>query len=210
MTFESKLIEIVGTQADAYDIRATVRKCYHYDFADAPVRLWDGEGKLYAGGFEWLGTVVADGGNVHQSAALQDPRDGASPAYEFTLPFVDKTNFDAMKADRSLAEGRALTIYYVLCEEGEGLRPTTEMRFCAKLIMTGTKFVEQVTGSPGSFQFVRSATVVARTSTGRSRIPGFTWTDTSQRTRAALLGITSDSGFSTNNDGRTYFVGGGV
>lgn len=208
MTFESKLLEIVGTQADAYDIRATVRKCYHYDFTGAPVRLWDGEGKLHAGGFEWLGTVLDGGGNVHQSPSLQDPRDGASPLYEFTLPYVDKANFDAMKADQSLAAGRSLTIYYVLCEEGEGLRPTTELRFCAKLTMTGSKFLEQTTGTPGAFQFIRSATVTARASTGRSRSPLGTYTSTIQRTRAALLGVASDCGLDGNNNGRTYTVGG--
>jgi hypothetical protein len=211
MTFETELLDHIGQATDSYDIRVVVRKCYFYDFDGSPVRLWDGQGKLFAGGHEWLGTIDADGTNHHQTPALRDARDGASPRYRFGLPYLDKATFDALKADQALARGRELTIYHALCKVGEGMRPATPLRFKARLQMRGTEFSEQITGDIGQLQFVRSAYVTCRSlEYGRSRLPNGTYTDTAQRTRAASLGIATDSGcsFVAGNYIRTFTVGG--
>ena len=115
MSFAGALEAITGTAADAYDIRAGVRRCFFYDFAGYPVRLWDGHGVLVAGGHEWLGTFDAMDQNRHQAPSVRDPRDGTSPRYEFSLPYIDRTTFLALKADQALAAGRDLTCYHVLC-----------------------------------------------------------------------------------------------
>lgn len=211
MSFESELLDLVGTAADSFDIKAAVRKCYFYDFDGYPVRMWDGQGKLFAGGQEWLGSMDGQGNNIHKSPAIRDARDGASPRYVFSLPYLDKATFDALKADQDLARGRELTIYHVLCKIGEGLRPTTALRFKARLQIKGTEFSEQISGSPGNMQAVRSASVIARSlEYGRSRMPAGTYTDTAQQERARVLGIASDSGcsFVASNSRRTYVVGG--
>ncbi len=211
MTVADVILEVTGTAADAHDIRAILRKCYFYDFDGAPLRLWDGVGKLYAGGFEWLGTIDAAGSNHHRSPTLRDLRDGVSPRYEFTIPYLDKANFDAMKADQAMVRGRPLTIYHVCILIGEGLRPTNPLRFKTRLEMKGAKFAESVTGSAGSLHVTRSASIVARGGEdGRSRIPNGTYTDTAQRERARVLGLASDSGcsFVAGNSRRTYVVGG--
>ena len=133
MSFETVLLELLGTAADAYDIRAGVRRCYFYDFDGYPVRIWDGQGVLTAGGYEWLGTMDADGNNHHTAPQIRDARDGASPRYEFGIPYLDRDTFDAMKADQALAQGRELTIYHALFQIGEGMLPETPLRFTAKL-----------------------------------------------------------------------------
>lgn len=207
MSFETVLLELLGTAADAYDIRAGVRRCYFYDFDGYPVRLWDGQGVLNAGGYEWLGTIDADGNNHHTAPQIQDARDGASPRYEFGIPYLDRDTFDAMKADQALAQGRELTIYHALFQIGEGMLPTTPLRFTAKLQMMGTQFSEQFSGGV----MMRSATVICRSlEYGRSRTPAGTYTDTAQVERARLLGLGSDSGCSmvAGNAFRTYTVGG--
>lgn len=207
MSFESELLAALGTATDAFDIKAMVRRCFLYDFVGSPVRMWAGQGKLYAGGFEWLGTIDADGTDHHQAPAIRDARDGASPRYQFSIPYLDKTTFDVMKADQDLARGRELTIYHALMLAGEGLRPSTALRFSAKLLIKGTEFSEQM--SEGNV--TRSASVLCRSlEYGRSRTPAGTFTDTAQRERARLLGLASDSGcsFVASNSRRTYTVGG--
>lgn len=207
MTFEAELLAALGTASDAFDIKAMVRRCFFYDFAGYPVRLWAGQGKLYAGGFEWLGTIDADGADHHQAPAIRDARDGASPRYEFRIPYLDKATFDAMKADQDIARGRELTIYHALILAGEGLRPSVPLRFSAKLLIKGTQFAEQMQEG----RVARSASVLCRSlEYGRSRTPAGTFTDTAQRERARLLGLASDSGcsFVASNSRRTYTVGG--
>jgi hypothetical protein len=211
VSFETELLDIIGTATDSHDILVAVRKCYFYDFLGSPIRLWDGQGKLFAGGQEWLGTIDADGNNHHQTPALRDARDGASPRYTFGIPYLDRATFEALKADQELAHGREMTIYHVLCKVGEGLRPTTALRFKAKLQMKGTEFSDQITGGIGAMQSILSASVVCRSlEYGRSRLPNGTYTDTAQQTRAASLGVTPDSGcsFVAGNYIRTYTVGG--
>lgn len=227
MSFATELLALVGTAADAYDIRASVRRCFFYDFDGYPLRLWDGQGVLTTStgvcgaiirddevqltASQWIGTFDEAGNNLHQAPAVGDSRDGASPRYEFKIPYMDKATFDAMKADRDIARGRELTCYHALIGPDEGLLPLTPIRFAYRLVIQGTQFAEQMTGDPGNALMVRSASVVCRSlEYGRSRIPNSTYTDTAQRERARLLGITSDSGcaFVAANSRRTFRVGG--
>lgn len=211
MTVADVILEVTGAATDAHDIRAVVRKCYFYDFDGSPLRLWDGVGKLYAGGFEWIGTIDGAGNNHHKTPVLRDLRDGTNPRYEFGIPYIDKASFEAMKADQAIVKGRPLLIYHVVVLVGEGLRPSNPLRFKARLEMKGAKFSEQATMQAGTVQITRSAFVLARGGEdGRSRIPNGTYTDTAQRERARVLGVTSDSGcsFVAGNARRTYVVGG--
>lgn len=211
MTFAEELLAATGTAADAFDIRAIVRRCFFYDFDGFPVRLWEGIGKLHAGGYEWLGTFTPDGDNRHQAPATQDARDGASPKYEFSLPYIDRATFLALKADQALAKGRTLTVYHVICLPGEGLRPGTALRFDARYIMQGVQFSEALEGEAPTITRRYSAAVqVSNLEFGRSLIPNGTYTDAAQNFRAQQLGLASDSGcsFVAANSRRTYVVGG--
>jgi hypothetical protein len=211
MSFESELLDILGTAADSYDIKAGVRRCFFYDFDGYPVRLWDGQGVLTAGGYDWLGTYDADGNNRHTAPAVADSRDGTAPSYEFSIPYLDKTTFDALKADQALAKGREMTCYHALFKVGEGLLPTTPLRFSYRMLIRGTQFSEAVSVDGGAVMVLRSASVICKSlEYGRSRVPSGTMTDTAQRERARLLGLSSDSGcsFVAANSRRTFIVGG--
>ena len=208
MTFKSVLLEMVGDASDSFDIRVSVRRCYFYDFDGHPVRMWDGIGVLSTSdGNEWMGTIVDDV-NMHQTPKLRDPRDGASLRYEFGLPYIDQATFDAMSADASLVEGREMTIYNVLVKEDEGLRPGTSLGFNRRLVMKGAKFTKGLSDAgAGNVRRTYGAFVLCRSiESGRSKFPGGTYTDTSQRERAALLGVANDSGcaFVAGNANRTY------
>lgn len=210
MTFATELIAICGTAADAYDIKAITRRCYFYDFDGYPVRLWEGQGVLYAGGYEWIGTFDALGRNHHIAPSVRDSRDGTSPRYEFTVPYLDATTYAALAASQDLARGRDLICYNVLCLAGEGLRPTTDLRFNYRLAMRGVRFSKRMESDPQ--RLVYSASVVAKSlEYGRSRVPAGTMTDTAQRERARQLGVTEDSGCSmvAKNSRRTFIVAGG-
>ena len=211
MTFEGDLLTYTGQANDPFDVRAVVRRCFFYDFIGQPVRLWDGQGVLVAGGYEWLGTIDADGMNHHQVPAVSDARDGTAPKYEFTIPYLDQVTFNALKADQDRARGRDLICYHALFNAGDGLRPSTGLRFNYRLAIRGIKFTEQVEGEPGEEVFVRSVTAVAKSlEYGRSRVPGGTYTDTAQQDRARLLGLASDSGcaFMAKNSRRTFTIPG--
>ena len=211
MTFEAELLDALGTAEDSFDIKAMVRRCFFYDFEGYPIRVWDGQGVLTAGGYDWLGTIDANGTNHHTAPAVADARDGTSPRYEFTIPYLDKTTFDALKADQDLAKGRDLTVYHVLFKVGDGLVPTTALRFGYKLIMRGTKFSEAVQGDTANPTVIRSASVLARSlEYGRARLPNGIYNSTSQKERARVLGVTADSGcdFVAANSRRTYIAGG--
>lgn len=211
MTFEAELLDALGTDGDAHDIRAVTRRCFFYDFDGTPVRLWHGFGKLYAGGYEWLGTLDQTGTDHHQVPAMQDSRDGASPRYQFGIPYLDRTTYLALKADQSKAKGRDLLIYRVICLPGEGMRPMTALRFSRRLIMQGVQFSETLEGDMSSPTRRYSASVLAASlEYGRTRVPNGTYTDTAQRERARLLGVASDSGcsFVAANARRVYVVGG--
>lgn len=209
MSYETELLDALGDDTATHDIQLTVRRCWFYDFDGYPVRLWQGQGALVAGGAEWLGTITADGTDYHRVSAVQDSRAGASPRYSFTIPYLDATTFAALKADQALARGRELTCYLALVKPGEGMRPTTALRFSYRMLMVGTEFSEQRMGEAPNIMTVRSASVIARSlEYGRSRMPNGTYTDTAQQERARLLGLASDSGcsFVARNARRTYEI----
>lgn len=211
MSFEGELLDALGGADDTFDIRASVRRCFFYDFTGEPVRLWDGQGVLIAGGFEWIGTLDAEGNNHHQAPTVKDTRDGTSPRYTFSLPYIDAALSAELKADEDKAKGRALTCYHVIVKHGEGMRPGTGLRFAYQLTMQEVNFSDSVQGGPDNIQRVFSASVLARSGeVGRSRVPSGTMTDTSQRERARLLGFASDSfcAFVASNSNRTFTIEG--
>jgi hypothetical protein len=212
MAFSDELLALTGTATDAFDVKAMVRRCFLYDFVGSPVRVWDGHGVLNAGGFEWLGTYDSAGQNHHTAPAVRDTRDGASPRYEFGIPYLDLTTFNALKASQALARGRDLICYHVLVKVGEGLVPTTALQYSYRLAIRGVQFSERVEGEPGAEHVIRGASVLARSlEYGRTRVPAGTMTDTAQRARALALGVTADSGcsFVAKNAHRTFIVSGG-
>ncbi|WP_226782757.1 hypothetical protein [Oceaniglobus trochenteri] len=224
--FSDFILEQTGTASDAFDIKVVVRRCFFYDFDGYPLRLWDGQGVLTTtmgvGGAvetpagtlasnEWIGTIDGDGTNRHQSPAVSDQRDGISPRLEFTIPFIDAATYAALKADQDRARGRSITVYRAAFRPGEGIAPQTPIAFSYRLSMKGVSFSRMVSGEPGDERLVYSATVLARgAGEGRSLSPRGTYTDTSQRERARLLGVASDSGcsFVAANAQRTYRAGG--
>lgn len=209
MSFETELLSALGTADDCFDIKAVTRRCFFYDFDGFPVRLWDGQGVVIdSEGNEYLGTMDAEGTNHHRTPKVKDPRDGTSPRYEFGIPHIDRATFDALKADQSLAAGRELTCFYAIFLDGEGVRPSTALKFNYRLIMQATRFDQGTAISAGgSVERTYSAFVACRTlEYGRSRFPGGTYTDVSQNARADLLGVASDSGcvFVAGNSQRSY------
>lgn len=208
MSFETELISALGTADDSFDIKVITRRAFFYDFDGSPVRLWDGQGVLIdSEGNEYLGTIDANGTNHHKTPRVKDPRDGSSPRYEFGLPHIDRATFDAMKADQAIAAGRELTCFNAIFLNGEGVRPSTALKFNYKLIMQATRFEQGVDMTGGSVERRYSAYVACRTlEYGRSKSPGGTYTDVSQNARAALLGVSSDSGcvFVAGNSQRSY------
>jgi hypothetical protein len=210
-TFEDELIAALGGADDAWDIQAAVRRCFLYDFIGYPTRLWHGMGVLQAGGAEWLGTIDPNGRDHHAAPAVRDTRDGTSPRYTFSLPYVDAATFDALKADQALIRGRTLTVYHVIVKPGEGLRPGTALRFAYRMQMQGAEFAESVEGMPGAEVKVRRASVLCVSGeSGRSHIPGGTYTDAAQQERARLAGVASDSfcAFVAANSRRTLHIEG--
>jgi hypothetical protein len=226
MSFESELLEMTGTAADSFDIKAMVRRCFFYDFDGFPVRLWEGHGVLATtlsvgdavetpagvlAANEWLGTFDASGANLHKVPAVKDSREGNSPRYTFGIPYLDAESYQLIKADQDLAKGRDIICYHALIKGDEGLLPQTPIRFAWRMRMRGPTFSEGVRAEGGKLERIRSVSVLARSlEYGRSRVPSGTMTDTAQRERARLAGVESDSGcsFVASNSNRTYVVGG--
>ncbi|WP_395326943.1 hypothetical protein WBP06_09520 [Novosphingobium sp. BL-8H] len=201
--FYDQIDEILGSADDTTDIVATVRKCWLYDFKEEPVRLWDGQGNFVdSDGNEWLGTIDANGGNLHKTPSLQDGRDGTSASYSFslaipTLPGQETLAlYDALKADQSQVFGRRLVCYLVLFGVGEGLRPGTPLSFYKEMTMFSPKFSETIArGSSGTVTKTYTATITAKDNNhGRSETPDRTYADTMQKRRAAQLGVSVDRG----------------
>lgn len=211
MSFESELLSAIGGADDVFDIRASVRRCFFFDFDGAPTRLWEGMGVLHADGHDWIGTIDANGTNHLSAPAVRDTRDGTSPQYQFSIPRLDAEDITALKLDRAKAAGRSLTCYHVLIKEREGMRPSEALRFSYRLTMQDVRFSQSVGGTAASPQSVHKATVMARSGeVGRSRIPHGTLTDTSQQERARLAGFASDSfcSFVAGNSQRTITIEG--
>lgn len=201
--FYDQIDEIMGAADDLTDIVATARKCWLYDFAGDPVRLWDGQGNFIdSEGNEWLGTVAPNGGNIHKTPALQDGRDGTSASYNFTLSIPstpgkeDLALYEALKAEQARVFGRSLTCYLVLFVQGEGLRPGTPLSFYKTMTMFSPKFDEKLERSAaGTVIKVYTVSLTAKDDNhGRSETPDRTYADTMQKRRAAQLGVSIDRG----------------
>jgi hypothetical protein len=211
VSFETVLLSLVGDADDVFDIRASTRRCFYFDFKGAPTRLWDGVGVLHAGGHDWIGTIDDSGTNHLTAPNVQDTRDGTSPQYQFSIPRLDAETNAGLRLDRSRARGRSVTCYHVIIQEKEGMRPAEGLRFAYRLTMQDVKFSEATVGDVAGPTKVLSATVMARSGeVGRSRTPDGSYTDTSQRERARLLGVSSDSfcSFIAGNSVRTLTIEG--
>jgi len=195
--------EYLGDDDALSDIRVVVRKCWFYDFTDYPVRLWDGQGKLFTtDGEEWLGSIGPDGINLHKTPALQDGRDGTSATYSMTLNLYDipgtsaRELYEELKTDQWRVSGRTLKVMLVVFKEGEALRPETPITFFKELTMLPPKFSEtQDRDDAGRFVKRYSVTVPCKDGNiGRSNVPNGTYADTIQKQRARELGVTLDRG----------------
>lgn len=215
--FYDQIDAVLGDAEGVTDIVATARKCWLYDFKDDPVRLWDGQGPFTdSNGNEWLGTIDANGANIHKSPSLQDGRDGSSASYTFslTIPTVPGQDtlalYNALKSDQSKVFGRKLTCYLVLFIEGEGLRPGTPLSFYKEMTMFSPKFEERLDRSAAGTvvkNYVVSLTAKDNNH-GRSETPDRTYADTMQKRRAAQLGVAVDRGaeYLAELANRTYQV----
>jgi hypothetical protein len=205
--FYDQIDEILGAADDVTDILATVRKCWFYDFAVEPLRLWDGKGVFTdSNGDEWFGTVDNNGGNLHKTPSLQDGRDGTSASYTFSfnIPTVPGQEnevlelYNGVKSEQANVFGRKLTCYLVLFIEGEGLRPNTPISFYKEMTMFSPKFSETIErAASGAVVKTYTISITAKDNNhGRSE------------RRAAQLGVPLDRGaeFLALLANRTYQV----
>ncbi len=215
--FYDQIDELLGDADDTSDIIATARKCWLYDFEGDPVRIWDGQGPFTdSEGHEWLGTIDANGVNLHKTPSLQDGRDGSSASYTFSLNIPSSPDgetlelYNALKADQSKVFGRKLTCYIVLLIEGEGLRPGTPLSFYKEMVMFSPKFSETISRvSSGTVVKAYTVSITAKDSNhGRSETPDRTYADTMQKRRALELGVSVDRGaeYLVTLANRTYQV----
>lgn len=217
--FYDQINEILGAADSVTDIVATVRKCWFYDFAIESVRLWDGQGTFIdREGNEWLGTVDANGNNLHKTPSLQDGRDGTSASYTFsfnipTMPGQEEevlALYNGLKSEQANVFGRPLTCYLAIFVEGEGLRPGTPLSFYKQMTMFSPKFSETIERiSSGAIVKTYTLSITAKDNNhGRSETPDRTYADTMQKRRAAQLGVGLDRGaeFLALLANRTYQV----
>lgn len=202
--FYDQIDDILGAADDVTDIVATVRRCWFYDFEDDPVRLWDGQGNFIdSDGNEWLGTIDANGGNLHRTPSLQDGRDGTSASYTFSfdIPIMPGQDdvlelYNGLKSEQGKVFGHSLTCYMVLFIEGEGLRPATPVSFYKEMTMFSPKFAESmVRSAAGTLVKSYTVTITAKDNNhGRSETPDRTYADTMQKRHANQLGVSVDRG----------------
>ncbi len=217
--FYDQINEILGGADEVTDIVATVRKCWHYDFKEEPVLLWDGQGSFTdSEGREWLGTVDGNGGNLHKTPSLQDGRDGTSASYTFSfnIPAMPGREdellalYNGLKSEQANVFGRKLTCYLVVFIEGEGLRPNTPLSFYKEMTMFSPKFSENIERGPaGTIVKTYTMSITAKdNNNGRAEAPDRTYADTMQKRRAAQLGVPIDRGseFLALLANRTYQV----
>lgn len=85
-----------------------------FDFKSGPMRVWEGDGNISRGGFDWfgMGQRVDGSGNPLQSIeGLEMAANGTAPQLNLTLSGVDATVVAAAKSDDpDEIEGRDLTI----------------------------------------------------------------------------------------------------
>lgn len=210
-TFTDKLEAALGGADDVFDIRAVVRRCWFYDFVGYPIRLWQGQGKLFTEeGNKWLGTVDSSGMDRHKVPGIRDSRDGTSPQYQFSFGYMDAAMHAAIKADAYRTRGRTITAYLAIFDwPSEGLRPGTPLEFLARFEMQSPVLEEQLERDDKTGRMVkryRASVVATDQNAGRSRAPRGTYTSTGQRERARLLGVNNDAGcdFVAGLSNRTY------
>lgn len=201
--FDELLEEYLGDGDALSDIRVIVRRLWFYDFDGYPIRLWQGQGRLFTSDdTQWLGTIDGSGRDYHQVPRLQDGRDGSSPAYQFGVTLIDVPGqssfelYEALKAEQSLAVGRSLTCYLAIFKEGEALRPTTPIAFFKELTMLAPRFSESIQRRDDGVLARRYVvSVLAKDgNTGRSSVPNGTYADAIQKQRASERGVSLDRG----------------
>jgi hypothetical protein len=203
-SFDEALDDYIGTDGDALtDIRATVRRCWFYDFNGYPLRLWQGKGRLItADGNKWLGSIDGNGFDHHKTPSIQDGRDGSSATYNMTLNLIDipgqtaRQMYEAIKSEQWRTTGRTVTCYLALFQDGEGIRPGTPLAFFKELYMFAPKFSERIEGDAnGPLVKKYSISIACKDGNfGRSNVPGGTYADTIQKQRALELGVPIDKG----------------
>jgi len=198
--FYDLLDEYLGDDDALSDIRIMARRLWFYDFVDNPIRMWQGQGRLFTtDGNEWLGSITAAGVDIHKTPAIQDGRDGSSANYNFSMVIPDIPGespldlYEALKADQALVNGRALTCYLAIFKEGEALRPSTPIIYFKQLIMQSPRFGETfVADSSGVMVRSYKITITAKDGNfGRSSIPNRTYSDAHQKEYARQMGVTS-------------------
>ena len=215
--FYSLIEEYLGDADAMSDVRVAVRHLWFYDFDGAPLRLWQGFGKLITDDdLEWYGTMNGAGGDIHSTPSLQDGRDGTSATYNFGLQIPDlpgepaRQTYDAVRTEQWRTKGRSLTCYLAIFQEGEGLRPQTPYVFYKELTMFDPKFSEKIEAD-GSGRLINKYNIgitAKDANFGRSNIPKGSYADSVQKRRAAELGVALDRGseFLAALANRTYTV----
>lgn len=215
--FSDLIDEIIGEGDALDDIRLTVRRCWFYDFDGYPLRIWQGQGLLHSSDAnEWLGTVDADGRDLHTFPSIQDGRDGSSATYTMTLNLIDIPGqtamqaYDALKSEQWRVNKRKVTCYLVLFQPYEGLRPATPIAYFKDFVMFSPKFSEKIAmDSAGRLIKTYSVSVSCKDGNyGRSNVPGNTYSDTVQKEYAKSKGVALDRGceFVAALANRTYQI----
>ena len=78
----------------------------HFDFADAPLRVWPGYGELVTGGFTWLGF-----GDFVSISEVSIPEGLVAAKTSFKLSGVSPEIAAKCAASDALVKGRAATLY---------------------------------------------------------------------------------------------------
>lgn len=215
--FYSLIDEYLGDSDSVDDIRAVVRRLWFYDFDGYPLRIWQGQGKLFTtDGNEWLGSIDGNMVDHHETSALQDGRDGTSASYTFGLNIPDLPDepawslFDTIKAEQWRAKMRPLTCYLAIFQQGEALRPQTPIVYFKDLTIIEPRFSEKIESPDGrTLKRNYKVSLLAKDANyGRSNRPNGTYADTVQKRRAAELGVTDDKGaeFLAGLANRTYII----
>jgi hypothetical protein len=157
------------------------------------VRLWEGNGRLHAGGEWWTGFYIGDQ-QMLELPEIPDGRGGESPLLTFRLGFLPRDLWEAMRADADLVKDRPLTIWRVYVARGEGLRAVTPLGHPVFLTMKSAEFDEERVMTSDGIVTRHVAGVTARSQDeGRSNALFDTVTDVNQKARAkALAGIEND------------------
>ncbi len=201
--FYDLIDEYLGDDDALTDIRATVRRLWFYDFNGYPLRLWQGQGKLFTSdGNEWLGSVDAEGNDLHETPAIKDSRDGSSPLYTFGLQIPDLPGepalqlYESLKADQWRVARRSLTCYLAVFKQGEALRPETPVAFFKELTMFSPKFSEFMEADADGrlIRKYKVAVTAKDANFGRANVPNGTYADAIQKQRAKELGVELDRG----------------